>query len=81
LRGRSTGARRRAASRRGGGGCDRSDGGVAAFVETDVTDNGSVSAWSRVRRAFGRLDIAFNNADLGEVSVTIPAADEAIFDQ
>jgi len=61
----------------------RSDGGVAAFVETDVTDSGSVQRMvAECVARFGGLDIAFNNAGItGEVSATIPDADEAIFDR
>jgi NAD(P)-dependent dehydrogenase (short-subunit alcohol dehydrogenase family) len=59
------------------------DGGVAAFVETDVTSGDSVRRMvGECVARFGGLDIAFNNAGItGEVSATVPDADEATFDR
>jgi NAD(P)-dependent dehydrogenase (short-subunit alcohol dehydrogenase family) len=59
------------------------DRGVAAFVETDVTRGESVRDMvSACVKRFGGLDIAFNNAGItGEISATIPEADEAMFDR
>jgi len=61
----------------------RGDGGVASFVETDVTRADSVRGMvAACVERFGGLDIAFNNAGItGEVSATIPEADEAVFDR
>jgi len=59
------------------------DGGVAAFVETDVTDGDSVRRMVAACVArFGGIDIAFNNAGItGEISAAVPDADEAMFDR
>jgi NAD(P)-dependent dehydrogenase (short-subunit alcohol dehydrogenase family) len=59
------------------------DGGVAVFVETDVTNGASVERMVRECVAtFGGLDIAFNNAGItGQVSASVPDADEATFDK
>ena len=61
----------------------QADGGVATFVETDVTRGESVRGMvAACVERFGGLDIAFNNAGItGEVSATIPEADEAMFDR
>jgi len=54
-----------------------------AFIETDVTSSASVERMvSECVERFGGLDIAFNNAGItGEVSATVPDADEATFDR
>jgi NAD(P)-dependent dehydrogenase (short-subunit alcohol dehydrogenase family) len=61
----------------------RDEGGVAAFVETDVTDAKSVKAMvDACVETFGRLDVAFNNAGItGQVNAEVADADEDIFDQ
>jgi NAD(P)-dependent dehydrogenase (short-subunit alcohol dehydrogenase family) len=61
----------------------RDDGGIAAFVKTDVTQAASVRDMvAACIDRFGRLDVAFNNAGItGEISATIPDADEAMFDR
>ena len=61
----------------------RGCGGVAEFVETDVTDSGSVKAMvDSCLDTFGRLDIAFNNAGItGQVDADVVTADEEIFDR
>ena len=59
------------------------DGGVASFVETDVTQGDSVRDMvAACVERFGGLDVAFNNAGItGEVSAAIPDADEQQFDR
>jgi NAD(P)-dependent dehydrogenase (short-subunit alcohol dehydrogenase family) len=59
------------------------DGGVAAFVEADVTDADSVrNMVAACIDRFGALDVAFNNAGItGEISAAIPDADETEFDR
>src|SRR5262245_22736326 len=57
-------------------------GGEAIFVRTDV----SVAADHRhliaeTLKAFGRLDLAFNNAGTGQLGKTIPELDEAEWDR
>lgn len=61
----------------------RAAGGVAAFVETDVTDARSVREMVAACVAeFGRLDVAYNNAGItGVVTTEIADADEAMFEQ
>lgn len=58
-------------------------GGVAAFVETDVTRAASVRDMvAACVERYGGLDVAFNNAGItGEVSAAIPDADEDLFDR
>ena len=61
----------------------RDEGGIAEYVETDVTDSDSVRHMvAECVLRFGRLDVAFNNSGItGEVSATITEADEAAFDR
>jgi NAD(P)-dependent dehydrogenase (short-subunit alcohol dehydrogenase family) len=75
-------ARRRVEGEAAAAGIER-DGGVVAFVETDVTSGASVERMvSECVERFGGLDIAFNNAGItGQVSATVPDADEATFDR
>ena len=58
-------------------------GGIAAFVETDVTNGDSVRHMvAQCVATFGGVDIAFNNAGItGEISAAVPDADEAMFDR
>ncbi|RJG08278.1 glucose 1-dehydrogenase [Massilia cavernae] len=58
-------------------------GGEARFVETDVASADSVRAMvGACVEAYGRLDIAFNNAGItGDVTTLVADADEERFDQ
>lgn len=61
----------------------RAAGGRAVFVATDVRDAASVQAMVRACiDAFGRLDVAFNNAGItGHVHTDVADADEHMFDE
>jgi len=59
------------------------EGGEVTFIETDVSDPGSVRDMVRsCLDRFGRLDFAFNNAGItGHVHTEIAEADEDMFDR
>jgi NAD(P)-dependent dehydrogenase (short-subunit alcohol dehydrogenase family) len=56
-------------------------GGEALVVETDVTDAASVGRmFERIREAYGRLDVAFNNAGGGHQPKPLAELSEADFE-
>jgi NAD(P)-dependent dehydrogenase (short-subunit alcohol dehydrogenase family) len=57
-------------------------GGEALFVRTDVTQEHDVGALiERTLAAFGRLDVAFNNAGIEQALTPLSEQTEATFDQ
>lgn len=49
----------------------KTDGGEALFVQADVTNEEDVqNVFSEAKRAFGKVDILFNNAGIGAVKPT-----------
>lgn len=60
----------------------RDAGGVAEFVQTDVTGSSDVNAMvDATLERFGRLDYAFNNAGIGGGLMSLLDCDEATFDR
>lgn len=60
----------------------RDAGGTAVFIQTDVAQAAQVEALvNEVVRAYGRLDIAFNNAGIEGTPVRTMDVTEAEFDQ
>lgn len=57
-------------------------GGEALFIRTDISKGDEVQALvAHTVERFGRLDIAFNNAGIGEASPNVADLDEASFDR
>lgn len=60
----------------------RGSGGTAEFCQTDVSDSASVKAMvDRAVAAFGRLDVAFNNAGISSPSHFIADMPEDIYER
>lgn len=60
----------------------KADGGVAAFVETDVAEAQSTRAMiDATTEAFGGLDILVQNAAIGMAPTPVVDTDEAFFDR
>ena len=57
-------------------------GGEAMFVAVDVANAASVETMvERIVAAYGRLDVAFNNAGINLENAPFPEWDEAVFDR